>query len=549
MEIRERPLSFQQEFLQACEKQDLEKIIFMLMTGRADVNDSSPLRRDVYRENYRFIDITGDEKNLSGGTPLFKAIVWVHPEVVDILLRHGARLTQIHKDFYCSALWMVLSLKNRTAEQKHQSLLQDELEVEKEAEFYHFFKEFIDHRAEYTEELIQRVHKFESKDAENEISYKKITDMILKRGMSSRVKIEADYFKLCNAILKNDPEAIKSLLSRAKDVEFKIYGAESPLEIALLSNQLQLVEILLEHGADPNQSLNLSCGESILMHAVITRNLELAQLLLKHKARVNVEPEEGVLPHLAMLLKHYRFLNANVETKNMQGGAPLFRAIVTAQPEMVGVLLAEGAKITGLGPFSNCGALEVIISWKFRASLDSNQSDLLEKYEEIEEMIIQRGVSSQNKMEADYFALCDAIRKDDHQAVLDLVNRVEDVNFKEVRAESPLAIAVRLDRWDIIDFLLSRGANPNQDLAIQRESVLFIAIDKECLTMVRMLLRAMANINFEAVYYISDHDLQWTPVFAATMFDNPEIRIELNEMLHRWGVDQTDGTVAPPLDT
>lgn len=81
----------------------------------------------------------------------------------------------------------------------------------------------------------------------------KILDTILEHGMRLEYKIKVDHFKLCNAIIKNDIESAKFLITQAKDINFTTLKIENPLKIAVIVNKLPMAELLLKSGANPNQ--------------------------------------------------------------------------------------------------------------------------------------------------------------------------------------------------------------------------------------------------------------------------------------------------------
>ena len=115
-------------------------------------------------------------------------------------------------------------------------------------------------------------------------------------------------------------ETVKLLLDRGvavKDRAFTRYGSGTPLATAVRSENVAVVNLLLEHGADANVTEN--DGWTLLHHALNSRNAELVETLLEHGADVNFYggPES----------------------------APILIAVQTGDAAMVEVLLRHGADI------------------------------------------------------------------------------------------------------------------------------------------------------------------------------------------------------------
>lgn len=249
---------------------------------------------------------------------------------------------------------------------------------------------------------------------------------------------------------------------------------------------------------------------------------------------------EGNTPlHVAVFLKSHEIVDylltsgANVDGLDSWGATPLVKAIVTIQRKMVGILLSHGAKLTGLGKSGNGGALETILRFQLRDSLQNQENELQRLHEcnLITEMILARGMESQNKTEEDYFVLCDAIVKDDLEAARSLIKDIEDINFRGVKAGSPLAMAILLSRLKIAELLLQNKADPNQDHNCNRESVLYEAINSKCLKMVQLLLEYGVDVNVLPLSCIAEGNPQWTPLHFAVRLADHQFRDKLIRLL------------------
>ncbi|MGE0207196.1 MAG: ankyrin repeat domain-containing protein [Candidatus Babeliales bacterium] len=100
---------------------------------------------------------------------------------------------------------------------------------------------------------------------------------------------------LFQALYKNNIEKVKELIATGADCNAKEDG-QTALTLAILRNSQELVNLLLQAGAD----VNLARKEDFytpLMVAVIMKNSDLVATLLAHKAQVDVHsPVDGMTP-------------------------------------------------------------------------------------------------------------------------------------------------------------------------------------------------------------------------------------------------------------
>lgn len=177
---------------------------------------------------------TVDAKSKNGQTALSMAFELMLPDMVKLLFVYKANLKNARKNSQ-SALWFVMATPIKQSDQAKKIM---------------------------------------------------ILDLILQNGMMTSYGLQGEYYKFCKAILNNDFRALKRLLSIVKDVNFRGIEAESPLEFAVYLNQLNIVQLLLEKGAIPDQNENFN-RRSALILSIENKNLKMVELLLKFKADVN----------------------------------------------------------------------------------------------------------------------------------------------------------------------------------------------------------------------------------------------------------------------
>jgi ankyrin repeat protein len=139
---------------------------------------------------------------------------------------------------------------------------------------------------------------------------------------------ESSFFE---AISNGDMATVQELLMHGMDVNhlLVVEGTRDtiPLVTAVEANNIAIIKLLLEHGADINKK---ACSRPALSHAVARGNAETVRLLLEHGADVNELWENGLT------------------------GAPgtdtaLCYAVLRGNAEIVRLLLEHGADVNSYG--------------------------------------------------------------------------------------------------------------------------------------------------------------------------------------------------------
>ncbi len=143
-------------------------------------------------------------------------------------------------------------------------------------------------------------------------------------------------FERIRAIVSSDSSILDSY-------DYRNFGA-TPLTMACFGNRRELVELLLELGADPNRCSDWSMGPWSPLHCALYRHdRELAEYLLSHGAIMDVHAAAG----LGMVDELTRLLDeepARVLERGGDGCQPLHFADTVAVAER---LLERGADIDG----------------------------------------------------------------------------------------------------------------------------------------------------------------------------------------------------------
>ena len=160
---------------------------------------------------------------------------------------------------------------------------------------------------------------------------------------------------LQSAVKDQNYELVSTLLKEGSNSKERgVLEGKSPLQLAVASNNADIVQLLLKHSADINTPANTYNGKTILQAAAGTGNCQIVRQLLIHGANVNAAPgtyggrtalqaaaEKGHI-EVAKLLIDY---GANVRAKASprQGVTCLEAAVLGGDLKLVLCLLEKGA--------------------------------------------------------------------------------------------------------------------------------------------------------------------------------------------------------------
>ena len=142
---------------------------------------------------------------------------------------------------------------------------------------------------------------------------------------------------------------VKLLLERNVNVNAKDKRGKTPLIVATLAGHIDIVELLLDKGADANAKY---IGGTALMDATVSERDEIVALLLEKGADTEAENKYGVTPLSAAAKNGYRRIarllldnDANIEARDKNGNTPLMFAARNEQLLVLELLLSRGANV------------------------------------------------------------------------------------------------------------------------------------------------------------------------------------------------------------
>ena len=323
---------------------------------------------------------------------------------------------------------------------------------------------------------------------------------------------------------KEYPRAINLLYSAARDgnerlVELllrfvdanSISGRKTPLQAACRAGHIEIVEILLQSGADPNliaeqwesplysaasqgfidivkillgagAKLNLPSvnGETALHGASCQGHSEICELLLHSGAEVNAKSTNGETP-LHKASKSYKVVEillsagANVHSTTSTGRTPLHNAAETNETKSISRLLSAGADINAQ---TSDGETSLYLSAKLRDSVQVVKTLLVaganvhlktsqgktaisiaieNRNTEIVELLL--GAGSETPDEMGKITLWESSAKGYYRVVAVLLDKGQNVNERVTRGWTCLHIAASNGHAKVVELLLKAGAD------------------------------------------------------------------------------------------
>ena len=156
--------------------------------------------------------------------------------------------------------------------------------------------------------------------------------------------------EICTAVKDNKPEVVRRLLEQGMSPDsVDEHGLWTPLMIAIESDNREMVEILVDKGADPNLTAPNS-PDIPLMYAM---NIPMVELMVKRGADVNLQNRltglsvmtAAIYNQSPELLEYYIRAGVDVNIRDRKGMTPLMLASKLCRPALVEILLKRGALV------------------------------------------------------------------------------------------------------------------------------------------------------------------------------------------------------------
>jgi ankyrin repeat protein len=246
----------------------------------------------------------------------------------------------------------------------------------------------------------------------------KLREQLVRYHEATGWKIPAQQLALADAVRNDDATQMRELLAAGVDPDGYDAAGNAPLHIAALQNNLQLIEILLDAGADIDRP-RTGAGDTPLLEAVQHHRDDASLLLLARGADPTYAAWRG--PALRCAIQQ------------------------NARPDIVDALIEHGAIENARDP-SHVVAL-------FRVAARAGKSAMLRK-------LVAAGVPPDLASESGYTALMGAARKGHVEAARTLIELGASVNAREQSGKTALSEAREHGHDEVVALLEERGTLP-----------------------------------------------------------------------------------------
>ncbi|MEG4441327.1 ankyrin repeat domain-containing protein [Microcoleus sp. AT9_B5] len=173
----------------------------------------------------------------------------------------------------------------------------------------------------------------------------------LKWGGNPNARKEGSSDSLLHCALEMTPiqkDIVKKLLEKGADVNAGTYMDKTPLSMAVYRGDIEIVELLISHGADVNDRSGLV---SSAIDGHYRTSSEIAKLLIAKGARVSITSGENYLHTLATATNDPELVEiliakgVKINGKDFLGNTPLHKAAEWNNIQLVELLINKGADV------------------------------------------------------------------------------------------------------------------------------------------------------------------------------------------------------------
>lgn len=298
-----------------------------------------------------------------------------------------------------------------------------------------------------------------------------------------------------------------------------------PLWEAMLNGDVEIVEIFIGLGADPDEE---------------SRSLEYSRhTFLQYAAKLDYS--ESYYQVAKVLIRHGADVNTNKSFKNRRIRLPIIYAVCEGNLKLAELLLENGARLKGPGwdddtPAEFAFFIDDLPVFKdmllllYKYGLDTNYHDingknLLHIYLEVgdtddrvpvTELLLDFGVPINELDKSGSSPLHEAIFKADLELTAFLIKRGADVNVSNKKVKkSPLCYAVMELGVEFVDLLLSNGADVNSSDDLFEIPALHLACNRGNIEIIKILVKNGADVSKE-------NPLAQGPLYDVVMFAEEE---------------------------
>ena len=328
------------------------------------------------------------------------------------------------------------------------------------------------------------------------------------------------------AATSNSLQIVKVLIAHGASVDAMDNYGYTALYLAAVNDHLDVVQYLVAHGADVNHVSRDKGGDTVLGIAAYAGHLDIVKYLVSAGANINLpDGKDGETPLILANVDNNKFVvqflvtqHAQVDATDNNGYTALCLAAAYDHLDMVQYLVAHGADVnhvsrdkggdTVLGIAANNGHLDIV---KYLVSAGANinlpdgkdgytpliNATIQDKLDVVQYLMAQHAQVDATDNKHGYTALYLAAAHDNLDEVQYLVAHGADVNHvsRDKFGDTVLGIAAYNGHLDIVKYLVLAGANINLPDGKDGRTPLINATVQDKLDVVQYLVAQHARIN------------------------------------------------------
>jgi ankyrin repeat protein/L-ascorbate metabolism protein UlaG (beta-lactamase superfamily) len=277
---------------------------------------------------------------------------------------------------------------------------------------------------------------------------KSLYDWMISHGASTGAREDNRIFNF--TAMGGNTDIARDLVNRGFDVNLLTSNGINPLHRAILSGKREMIQFLLDNGADVNQKMGGVYQATPLLLAISRNDLQIAEMIMKNNPNFHLTNAYGTDAFLEainmgnfellrlMFQYGYKINNDGFEERNM----PLHRAAFL-HPEMIGYLIQNGADINKANIHGETAIMDALYAdslTSFNILLDHQAKY---NYQSVNGKSVLMIACSQGKIEA----------------VQKLVDLKADLNLHDQIGQTALHQAVLKGNSTIVGMLIDHGAD------------------------------------------------------------------------------------------